>query len=729
MAAPLLPAALGPDARLAVEIAWGADLMADPATWTWTDITGDVRQDPGISTTLGRGDEASTSQPAATTLTLDNTGARYSLGPQSPNYPNVRRNTPVRVRIDPGDGAYRVVFQGGAVGFTPSWNLAGTDATVTLEAAGTLRRLLQGNTPVISPIRRALLERSDVVAYWPCEDGPEATVLASGLAGGNPMTYSGAPDLASSDAFLASAPLPLLKGSTFTGSVPNHPGSGAVQVRALVEFPTTAQATAGVLVPLLRVYTTGTAARWDLYYEISPTSGNGLISGTVYDRFGTVLADTVGVGYNLNIPPLARRWSLEMVQSGGNINWRFSTITADSAAAGYTNGPVVTGATVGTVVAVQINPDGILDDVTVGHISVQNAQTSLFDDLAELNAYIGEVTFVRYRRVCAENGIPELVLGDSTSFNQPTDRMGPQTVAPVLALLRETESVDQGVLFDGVSAGLRFHSRRYIENRAVVLTVSAGDARLASPFGPTDDDQRTRNRVEAKRAGGSSVVLEDATGPLGVQTIGLYDDSIDVNVQGDEALPLYAGWLLAKGTVEGYRYPTLTVDLLATPDLAAAWLALLPGDRIDVTGLDQVLPGHPEGTLSLLVEGISNEITATTWTGTARCSPYDTWRVGVVATDTGDTGAYVARADTDGCVLAAAAPAGSTSISITTTSGPLWTTTADDMPYDLEIAGRRVTVTACSDPTSPQTMTIAPSPTALPTGAPVRLWQPARAGL
>src|SRR5690606_28201336 len=140
------------------EIAWGADVGAlTDAFWSWTDITADVRQEPGLSWSLGRNDEASTANPATLTMELDNSGGKYSLGGESPNWPYVRRNAPVRVRVDLGDGkGYTTLFLGYAVGWEPAWNMRGAAPTVRLEAAGTLRRLLQGDSPVLSPIRVGL---------------------------------------------------------------------------------------------------------------------------------------------------------------------------------------------------------------------------------------------------------------------------------------------------------------------------------------------------------------------------------------------------------------------------------------------------------------------------------------------------------------------------------------------------------------------------------------------
>jgi hypothetical protein len=56
-----LPDVFG-DARQWVEAAFGADLSADPDTWSWTNITGPglVQWDPGIEIQIGYPDEALT---------------------------------------------------------------------------------------------------------------------------------------------------------------------------------------------------------------------------------------------------------------------------------------------------------------------------------------------------------------------------------------------------------------------------------------------------------------------------------------------------------------------------------------------------------------------------------------------------------------------------------------------------------------------------------------------
>lgn len=711
---PYLLNSLGPDATLAVEIAFGADLTADAATWPWTDVTEDVRTDQGIETNLGRNDEASTTQPASCSFTLDNTSGDYSLGGESALYPNVRRNTPVRISV-----LNKVVFQGFADGFTPTWNLTGTTREVTVSASGVLRRLIQGSSPLVSSMRRGLTDQPDTVAYWPCEEQKNATRIQP-VVGSQEMTFTGSPKFADNSGFDSSAPIITLNGATLTGDVDPYPDTGKSQVRMMLTFPASPDVDSGP-VPLFRVYTTGSIAYWEVYYDGS----NGAVQLFAADRFINLI-DTSSL-YNFGLNGSNRFFSFEMTQDGADVDWRLGTLSPYVVLGSAQE--TIPGQTFGIVTRVVVDPDSYFVNSAVGHIIVQNDVTSRFATQKQLDANNGEFAFQRINRLCSENGIPVTVFGDGIGGQGVVDGMGPQPISDVVTLLRECETVDQGVLFDGVAAGLTMRTRYARENRTADLTISAADAKLAVGFGPIDDDQRNRNRVEAKRSSGSSATYEDSDGPLGTETIGIYDSSITVNSDNDNAMLQYASWLVALGTVTGYRYPSVSVDLRASPELASAWLNVRPGSRIDVTGIRDVLPGHPEPTVSLLVEGVSNSFTGGTWTGTAKCSLYEPYRTAVVATETGDTGEYQFRLLSDGSTLVAGVSAGATSLSVSTPSGPLWTTSADDFPFVIEVGGVTATVTNISGASSPQTFTVTGLEYNKSAGAEVTLHRPNRLGL
>lgn len=726
---PYLPGALDAG-RLAVEFAPGADTLGSaPDTWPWTDITTDVRTESMIITTLGRGDEASVSQPASLALVLHNEGSAYSLTGHGEYWPYIRQGTPVRVTIDPGDGDPRIVLLGFAAQWVPSWDALVGLPVVTLVAAGTLRRLGQGQAPVASALRRALTETASVVAYWPMEDGADSTRLRA-VRGGRDMTYTGDPKLGSvGDVFNCSAPIADAGSGAFTADVDLYDESaGTSQVRFLVRVPDDGLDDGTVLA---YIWTAGSLLRWDIVYG---SLGTGVLSVYIYNANGTLNDSVINIGFDMNGKD--RRLSFELRQVGADVEWTLGVIQPSDLGAGEF-GDTVTTDTFGRVTQVQLAPLGGCDGVVLGHLSVQDEITSLYEATGALTAHVGEfatsstVSVSRMHRLCSENGLQLDRVnpgGGSLTFG---DAMGPQLVGTLLDLLRECETADQGQFWDGRHGGLTYTTRRYRETPAgaVQLTIDAAAGELAPPWTPTHDDQRIRNDVTATQLQGITDRVVDVDGDRGTAIVGTYDSSLTVNVKLGEMAHQHAGWQVALGTQATYRFPTVSVDLVASPHLAADVLDVVPGGRIDVVNLVDVLPTFPPEPVRLIVEGISHAIGPATWVVTFQCSPWSPWGVAEFAAATGDTSDMVWRADTSASEMAATAAFGATSISVATTAGPLWTTVADDYPLHLEIGGVRVRATACSGASSPQTMTVDALTGARGAGSPVRLWDPRPIGL
>lgn len=718
--APFMPTRLGLLARLQVQAAWGADLAADPGTWTWSDITEDVLYADRIALTHGRSDEAATSQPASCTLTLDNRSGAYSLGGQSSNWPYVRRNTPIRVRVDPDGGGFITQFQGGADAWNPDWDITGRYAVTKLSASGALRRLLQGSAPVASPFRRAMLARPNKVAYWPCEETEGAVSISSAPDNASPMRISASiedpyPKWEECKDFPCSLPLPQVNLTTWRGTVPAYTGTGQVQFRFLARFPRAPLN--GTTCVFARLYTTGTVARWDMSYT---NSAGGQWSLKAFNTAGAQVLSTAFINFNLD--DSTRWYSLQLSQSGANIAWEFDTIGVGRHIVGFTSGTINT-QTLTAATAVVIAPDGNVDELGLGHITVESSVDVFNSGLDAFNSYAGENALTRAQRLCTENDVPLGTTGTSTA------RMGPQNIDTLVNLLRECETADSGLLYDGVGAGLEYVTGQQRVNSAAFLTLNAatGETTLV----PVDDDQRNRNKVTAKRTAGGEATYEDTDSALGTTAIGVYDSSIKVNNYYADDVVDYAAHAVALGTLPGYRYPGLDLQLHRDPTLAPTWALILPSDRVNITNPSTVRTQHPAGTVSLLIEGFSQQIDQYLWDVHINASPYEPWRAGLWAATTADTGEFVQRVDTDGATLAAGASAGATSLSVATPSGPLWTTTADDLPLDIEVGGIKVTVTAISGGSSPQTFTVtgATVTKALPSGATVALWHPVTPGL
>lgn len=738
--------------RLGVAIAFAGDLSdPDGSSWIYTEVTTDVRVAQGIYMRHGRSDEASASQPATCRFTLDNRQGKYSLGGRSPYWPNVRQGTPVTIYIDIGTGGgMEAVFTGYVDGFTPEYsinplvNLTGKgDATVQVVASGALRRLGQGSPPVFSSMRRAMLKDPDVRAYWPCEDGKNAGFISSGIPGHPPMDFSGrlhdgsnpglpaaTPNLASSEPFDCSLALPQLNDSEWYGNVPIYTATNTICLWFLIDIPDSGSNDSAVLIGLI---TTGDPSFWEIRYKTG-----GVLNLRAWRSFSTLVGglDT-DLGFTLN----GRRGllSLELTTSGGNVAWNLQFIEEGTTFSGGASGTVTTG-TVGRAVRVQTNTDGGHVQVTMGHIAVRSAARNIADAVARVNAHNSDQVGERLFRITAENLLPYTQNDGDVPVDTVTDQMGPQRPNTVLGILNECETCDQGLLWDGVDPGLQYSTKRYRESRAPALTLSVPAAKVAFPFVPVHDDQNRRNRVTANRQEGASAIYEDTTGPLGSTIIGRYDDSIDVNVELDSSMIYYAGWLVHTGTIEGYRWPRLGMDLAANPDLIDDWLpidptnpphrkTIIPGDRVDVTGLDLVNASAPVEPISLGIEGFEQTITDSTWDVTLNTSPYYAWAVAQACATTGDTQEFGMRAETSGSTVAALIAAGQSVLSVATSSGPLWTTTADDFPLYLDVGGVRVRATACTGTSSPQTFTVDAMPVDKPATTPVKLWRQPVLGL
>lgn len=658
--------------------AFGADLSANSSTWTWTDITADVLART-ISITQGRADDTSQASPAGCTLQLDNTAMSYSAyNSASPNWPNVKRNTPIWVTVTP-----HTRFFGYANGWTPGWDVTGKVATVTLSASGILRRLTQGKTPLRSPLYRAITARPELRAYWPLEDTAGSTSAASAMPGGPAMTAVGLTFGADSSE-PGSAPLPTFGAASSLYGAVTGSFAGRWQLDWYYKIPADIAPAESTLIGVSTTDVSGSAGmRWGV------TTGGAATSIRVQgiNSVGTVRVDS---GYQGIGSAYFGTWvhgRLMVQQSGGNIAWQCVVFPLSGGSGLFFSGTVA--GTVGAVTSASIPTDSHLSGLAVGHIAVLDAYNLGAADQAQ-TGFTGELVTTRLARLCAEQGVPITITGTSTTT------MGPQSVDTFVNLLRECEQADLGLLYDGRSSGLGYVTRDARYNQAAGLTLDMAAQQVAAPFAPVDDDQRNRNSYQVERKGGSSATYEDTTSTLGTDPvigIGVYDSSVTINVDSDGPLGDYASWLVHLGTVPGFRYPTLGVDLTATGSPTVDdWASGTPNGRIDVLNV-QTAAGHAPGTVSLLREGYTETLTQFHWTATANCSPYSPHRVFALAAESGDTSEYAGRLDTDGSTLAVALATTGGRVQVTSTPF-LWTAAADDLPYDIAIDGEQMRVTA-----------------------------------
>lgn len=644
----------------------------------WTDVTPDLGDD-GLTLTRGREDGDGQPGPSRMTLRLRSAAGKYSpRNPASPYFGLIGRNTAVRVSTQPTAGGtvfYR--FWGEVTQWPQSWTKKGEPSvTVNLECSGVLRRLVQGATPLRSVLYRAITNvGTNLVAYWPLEDGSDAVTLAAAV-GNRPITPTGSPSIAAYSGFAASRPIPTLQDGRLVAKVPRYtPAATPVaQIRWIGYIP--AATPAGTV--LLRAKCSGTLNYVELQYE---AAGSFFINGIRDDGTSAGSAS----GWLGNSGNKKQRVSLEMTQSGANISVTLSRLEVGQSA-GVTNTGSFATATLGVITELDFNPtSAAAGDVAIGHVSVEKAITSLFTvSSQQLAGWRGERAHDRIVRLALENGIvatPEvLTAADVTP-------LGAQGSDELVALMREAADADGGILYEPRSSDdLAYRSLESMYSQAPTATIPYTD-NLLLPFEPVDDDQATRNVVTATRAGGTSSTWTQTTGPLGTAAVGVYDDEQTLSLSTDAQCAPQASWRAHMGTHDEARWPTVGLDLAhptfrGNTGLRDAVLGLDLGDLLRVTDLP---PWLPPQSVEAIVQGYTETITPHSWKVEYRCTPARPLRVAKWGT-AGD------RYSGDGTVLAAdITTTSAATFTVTPPAGVTWTHADGD--YDVVIGGEEMTVT------------------------------------
>lgn len=589
-------------------------------------------------------------------------------------------------------------YQGDITSWPTRWDKSNTDRYVDVSSNGILRRLLQGNQ-LPSTVYRATIGVSPL-EYWPMEDGSQATELGSAT-GGRPMTITGVrPSLATFSGFNCSSPIPTLDINTILrGAVRSHTATGFSQIRGLVAFPE-----AGLTndVEINSINYTGTAAGWQIRYA---TGGSFTIRA--FDDVGTSLLTDGPWAFDIDGKEVLL--SLELTQTGANIDWDVAVWEVEAEAAGLVASGTLAGRTIGRATRVEWNTNGGADGLSIGHTTVQTEVTSIFDRGDELKAYDAETAGDRISRLCTENSIECRVAGDSAD----SEALGPQFPRTLIDLLREAAVTDGGALYEARHfRGLVYRPRTAMYSQVPTAEVVYGTDGI-TVMEPIEDDQLTVNDVTVRQAQGTFYHLEEDTGNLTPALIGSYSQDVSVSVSDPLALPDQAGWRLHLGTWDAARFPHVEFTF-GNPGIyndVALWEDLSElecGLRLLIAG--PPVENLPPDDISLLVQGMTETLGNFERTLAVNASPEDPWHVGI-ADDDGAAG-FVSRADTDGSELNGAHNSSTTSLSVEQSAdaaaagAPLWTTDAAELPFDIMVAGERMTVTVISGTTSPQTFTV-----------------------
>lgn len=599
----------------------------------------------------------------------------------------------------------------------------GKDTVTRVEAAGIRRRLSQGQSTLPTTYTRA--NRSLIPApllYYPCEDGTESGVFASGLPGGAPMVIVGTPQFAASSDFApGSAPIAKPNNSRWFSPRAVAASTGKIQLIFLLSIPDTGETNNAAFT---QIQCTGSVGYVDCYYD---SAGTGRLNLKFYDQNRALVHTSGGLipggGETINGTPY--QVSIELTQNGANIDYVVALMSPGGS--GWVPNGTVVGFTIGAPLGFHVSPYAEVASSAMGHIQLRNDIISIFTTSSALNAYNGEGVRTRISRLCAENDGVNFARTRSTINDQQL--MGKQKPNTFLALLDEVAKTDMGFLLESRDIiGLVLVTMRSLYNRDAFVTLDYAK-QLQGPFEAPNDDQLIINDFTASRVDGASYRATQTTGPLALTSptsgagVGRYNDSEDYSLSSDTPLADMASWVVHVGTEGGARYPRIAVDVsriaqLSTQlylDLLGVWV----GDRVDITNPK---PTHIEGTISQIVYGYRRKFGGRHHTVEFFGAPAQPYAVAEVAAEVGDTNPWVFRTETDGSTVNTTAAAGALSLSVATPSGPLWTTAADDYPRYVDVGGIRVRATACSGASSPQTFTVDALPVARAAGLSVSAW-------
>lgn len=721
--------------------AYGANLASPLAGLTYGSNLAPTHVKPSLTIARGRIGDSVRTQPTAINFGLKNPGGVFSpRNITGPNYGRLRRNTPVRVRLDPGSG---MVTRG--IAYMPDWPTRWTgpdiDDQIAMEASGALRRLGVGQSK--SALLRTITAKSapaGLVAYWPLEDEAGATQVASGLSAGAPgvvltgVTPGGSSTLVGASRAMT-AVTPDLDTAGVPGnmvfSIPSHTVGTETVTFWVQGTPWQAAPTGGVQVSVQHSVefasgsSVGKLAVLLLSYD--PASGLGTLRGC---RVICLAPDgsNLGIAYTgallPTFDPFDGAWhelQLRMVQSGSDVVltvYADGVLGATKTLIGVTLGPmstVIAGAAGTYLDNASINILPKVAPYSIGALCVHSASPTSYYQAGI--GYPAEPAATRVARLGAEDGITVDVAAGVT------EPMGQQLPGTTVDLLRECEDSDEGTLIERRTGELGFDPRSSRYNRSVVMTVNY--LTQIADLVPDDGDRDLVNYATVTRIGGSSATVERTDGPLGTdQATGVdrYPTPYSRSLATDGQTVQHASFLVRKGTVDEPRY-VVGINLRAHPELIPQWLACDIGSRFLATNPPAIQVGPAP--LDLVIQGYTELLDGVEWFITIYATPYrinEVWQVENGAGNRSRIPAGVSTTD-----LAYSATASSLSVTSAATRWVDSATYAAKFPIVIEVAGEVMTCTSIVGTGLTQTFTVTRGlhgvTKALPIGSPVQVWR------
>lgn len=625
-------------------------------------------------------------------------------------------------------------FAGEVSEWPQAWDTTMRYPTVAVVASGPLRRLSAGGGPLDSAARRYISAQSPY-AYWTLEDGAAAIAGVNYANGGPPMQAIqgsnngvGTVKWAQDSTLLGGGPAPVLTQGSQLYAWIDPTGIAAAQawtVTFAAKINRTSATTlifsgAGPFQVSINLFTDGST-------NVYLTQSAGATLMTSQAALGADAIDGIWHSY-----------AITAALSGGNV---VVTLNRDGT---ETTGSTAVGSQGFLAVAQLVFPTpATADQYSFAHVAVFGSDIGINSRTNIYSALFGwrqELALTRLKRLCAEEGL-EFGYDDSVDFAF-TAQMGPQRQQTLVQLLQECVNTDCGELVESRgSFGFHYHTHASMDNRRTTCTLSLSGGQVAPPFMPVDDDQYTRNSVTVTAPDGSSFRYQKTTGALSTAAppagAGEYDASASANAFFSYVIRNIAAWLVGLGTVDKPRYPTLRANRANPEVVATGWSGafgtLLLTDLVDKVVVTGMTPSKLYDDAQLTVIGMTELLHTQRHELSFVCTPEEPRHVGVVA-NAASPQTTDSRMDTGGSTVNTGINSVVTSMSVATTAGnQIWTTVAGDFPFDILVGGERMTVTAITGSSSPQTFTVTRSVNGVAksqaAGTDVRLFTPSYVGL
>lgn len=684
-----------------VRMAFGADLAADPATWSWTDVTTYFQWDATIAVTIGYAAESATLTPASFAGTARNdqaSGGDFTLGnPLGRFWPNLVENTPLWATLDLGSGP-STMFYGYLTTCQPR-RAAGGENFATVQAHGITRRIGR-NDAAESPMYRWNMRsyryptstnlgypsgdqgyHSLPVQLWPLEEGSGAVRGANVIDASYPLLADGATRVPQfgGDTFLpcVKAMTKFNDGTALTTNFPlsglggrSDPGGslndGSVRVQLLMRLD---ESTQSALKTKLGTLTDGitcrvltlrpTVAGVDLqtvvvYLDADPTDGLLMYCDALDSRgvslTGSPMGGDIGVqwerGVFITIDLVNRTWG----GFGSQLRYSAIPLTTDPLDALPTSGAAAYDLqNFGTASVKGINTIALAEfanaaGMSLGMLSVYAGPSDSFPDRYPhaLVGRSGDTVAERLYRLGVEQGVDIEIVGAADDLV-----MGPQSTSGFLSLIAECAAVDGGLHVDGLGPGITYITRQAMYGAAAQVTFDASNGDEIAVDEPQHTDDGRVNTYTATSGVGSTQTFQQIDGDLGSDRIGVMPDSGEHRAAFDTDLVQIAAWHVGRGTVGGLRWPRLSVQFAkrVTASKAQRFIEAMPGARVDVLGLQPGLP-VPDKSLSLL--GWSARWNSKTFGADLNLGLYEPFAVTTLAADSGTVDDHLGWLDTDG---------------------------------------------------------------------------------